>query len=223
MSLKKSAEIQSKLSTKLILEWNRKKVDLIAGADFGYDNKSRKIGACIVVFKIPEFDIVEISEAVREVDFSYIPGFLSFREGPVFLDAFKILKNEPDITLVDGNGITHPRKMGLASYVGVALDICTIGCAKKPFFPFVLPGELRGAYTFIRNKEKEKVGLCLRTRSRVKPIFVSPGHRIDFTYSMKFVLSCSKFRIPEPIREAHRRANSELWENYGDTITSVPS
>lgn len=208
MDLKKAAAIQSKLSSRLILKWDGRKVDLIAGADFGYDYQRRKVGACIAVFKMPNFEIVEISEAVREVDFSYIPGFLAFREGPVFFEAFKTLKNKPDVTLVDGNGIAHPRKMGLASYVGVNLDICTIGCAKKPFFPFSLPDAKKGAYTFFWNERKEKVGLCLRTRPRIKPIFVSPGHRIDFKYSMKLVLSCSKFRIPEPIREAHRRANA---------------
>jgi len=207
MDLRKAAAIQSKLSSRLILKWDGRKVDLIAGADFGYDYQKRKVGACIVVFKLPDFEIVEISESVRDIDFSYIPGYLAFREGPVFLEAFRILKNKPNVTLVDGNGIAHPRKMGLASYVGVNLDVCTIGCAKKPFFPFSLPDENKGAYTFFKNEKKEKIGLCLRTRSRIKPIFVSPGHRIDFKHSMKLVLSCSRFRIPEPIREAHRRAN----------------
>lgn len=207
MDLKKAAAIQSKLSSRLILKWDGRKVNLIAGADFGYDHQKRKVGACIVVFRTPDFEIVEISQAVREVEFSYIPGFLAFREGPVFFEAFETLKVKPDVTLVDGNGIAHPRKMGLASYVGVNLDICTIGCAKKPFFPFSFPEDRKGAYTFFRNEENEKVGLCLRTRSKIKPIFVSPGHRIDFKHSMKLVLSCSKFRIPEPVREAHRRAN----------------
>jgi deoxyribonuclease V len=108
---------------------------------------------------------------------------------------------------VDGNGIAHPRKMGLASYVGVVLDICTIGCAKKPFYPFVLPSEKKGAYTLFRDERKDNVGICLRSRSRVKPIFVSPGHRIDLMSAMQLVLGCSKFRIPEPLREAHKRAS----------------
>lgn len=207
MDLKEAAEVQRRLSSKLILNWDGREVNLVAGADFGYDNEKNKIGACIVVFKVPEYEIVETSEAVREVRFSYIPGFLAFREGPAFFEAFQRIKNKPDVTLIDGNGIAHPRKMGLASYVGIALDICTIGCAKKPFFPFILPSEQRGAYTFFRNDRKEKVGICLRTRSRVKPLFVSPGHRIDFEYSMRLALSCSKFRIPEPLRKAHKLAN----------------
>ena len=207
MNLEKAAEAQRRLSSKLILKWFDREANLMAGADFGYDDKGKKIGASIVVFKIPELEIVEISEAVREIKFPYIPGFLAYREGPVFLDAFRKIRNKPDVTLVDGNGIAHPRKMGLASFVGIILDICTIGCAKKPFFPFVLPLEKKGSYTFFKNDKKEKAGICLRTRSGVMPIFVSPGHRIDFMSAMKLVLRCSRFRIPEPLREAHRQAN----------------
>jgi len=97
----------------------------------------------------------------------------------------------PEYFIIDGNGIAHPRKMGLVSFVGVILDICTIGCAKTPFFPFVLPSEQKGSYTFFRDGRKDKAGICLRTRTGVKPIFVSPGHRIDFISAMKLVLSCS--------------------------------
>jgi len=206
MNLKKAAEAQRRLSSRLILKWDGREVNLVAGADFGYSYKEKRIGASVVVFKIPEFEIVEISEAVRKIEVPYLPGFLAYREGPAFLDAFRKIKNEPDVTLVDGNGIAHPRKMGLASYVGVVLDICTIGCAKKPFYPFVLPPEQKGSYTFFTDERKDNAGICLRSRSGVKPIFVSPGHRIDFMSAMKLVLCCSKFRIPEPLREAHKRA-----------------
>jgi deoxyribonuclease V len=196
MNLKKKlAEAQRRLSSRLILKWDGREVNLMAGADFGYSYKEKKIGASVVVFKIPELEIVEVSEAVREIEVPYLPGFLAYREGPAFLDA------------VDGNGIAHPRKMGLASYVGVVLDICTIGCAKKPFYPFVLPSEQKGSYTLFKDERKDDAGICLRSRSGVKPIFVSPGHRIDFISAMKLVLGCSKFRIPEPLREAHKRAS----------------
>jgi deoxyribonuclease V len=206
MNLKKAAEAQRRLSSRLVLKWDGREVNLVAGADFGYSYKEKKIGASVVVFKIPELEIVEISEAVRDIEVPYLPGFLAYREGPAFLDAFRKIKNEPDVTLVDGNGIAHPRKMGLASYVGVVLDICTIGCAKKPFYPFVLPPEQKGSYTFFTDERKNNAGICLRSRSGVKPIFVSPGHRIDLMSAMKLVLGCSKFRIPEPLREAHKRA-----------------
>jgi len=206
IKLEQAAEVQKKLSSKLSLQWDGRKVDLVAGADFGYDRKEKRIGASLVVYKIPEFEIVEITEAIRESLFPYIPGFLSLREGPVFLDAYRKIKTKPDVTLIDGNGIAHPRKMGLASFVGVTLDICTVGCAKKSFYPFDSPPEHKGAYTFFRDDGGDNVGLCLRTRTGVKPVFVSPGHRVDFAHALEIVLRCSRFRIPEPLREAHRRA-----------------
>jgi len=207
ISLERAARVQLELSSKLILKWDGRRVDLVAGADFGYDRKAKKIGASLIVFRLPEFKIVETAEAVREIRFPYIPGYLTFREGPVFLDAFRKIKTKPDVTLVDGNGIAHPRKMGLASFVGVTLDICTIGCAKQPYYPFESPPEHSGSYTFFKNESGDKVGLSLRTRSGVKPVFVSPGHRIDLIHAADVVLRCSRFRIPEPLREAHRHAS----------------
>jgi len=204
MNLERLARLQEKLASKVCLKESFGQIKLVGGADFGYDRERDNIGASIVIFKIPEFKIVEISQAKRKLKFPYIPSFLAFREGPVFIDAFRKIKKEPDVTFIDGNGIAHPRKMGLASYVGVILDIVTIGCAKNPFYPFLLPPEQRGTYTFILNDKKEKVGLCLRTRAGVKPVFVSPGHKIDIMTSLKLVLRCSKFRIPEPLRTAHR-------------------
>ncbi len=207
MDLERAAEAQERLSSRLILEWDNRRVSLVAGADFSYDRKEKRIGASLVVYRIPEFEIIEAVQARRESLFPYIPGFLSMREGPVFLDAYRKIKTKPDITLVDGNGIAHPRKMGLASFVGVTLDICTVGCAKTPFYPFVPPLKNRGSYTFFKNDRGESVGLCLRTRSGVQPVFVSPGHRVDLLQAMEVVLLCSRFRIPEPLREAHRQAS----------------
>jgi deoxyribonuclease V len=208
INLTEAAETQRRLASKLILKWERREVNLIAGADFGYDSKREKIAAVIVVFAVPGLEIVESTWSIQKVQCPYIPGFLSLREGPAFFQAFKKIKNRPDVTLVDGNGIAHPRMMGLASYVGVLLDIPTVGCAKKPFFPFDLPADGRGSSTIYRNKKNEKVGICLRTRSGVKPVFVSPGHRTNFQFARNLVLRFSKFRIPEPLREAHRLASS---------------
>lgn len=208
INLAEAAETQRRLASRLILKWERREVKLIAGADFGYDSKREKIAAVIVVFAVPALEIVEATWSIQKIHCPYIPGFLSLREGPAFLTTFKKIKNRPDVTLVDGNGIAHPRMMGLASYVGVLLDIPTVGCAKKPFFPFDLPADGRGSFTVYRNRNKEKVGLCLRTRSGVKPVFISPGHRTDFLFARNLVLRFSRFRIPEPLREAHRRASS---------------
>jgi len=207
ISLEQAARVQRRLSSKLKLKWDGRRVNLVAGADFSYDRNEKTIGASLVVYKIPEFEVVESAVAIRESRFPYIPGFLAFREGPVFLVAYRKIKTKPDVTLIDGNGIAHPRKMGLASYVGVTLDICTIGCAKTPFYPSGSPPEHRGAYNFFNNDKGDRVGLCLRTRSGVKPIYLSPGHRIDFRHAAEVVLRCSRFRIPEPLREAHKRAS----------------
>ncbi len=214
ISLEQAARVQHRLASKLKLKWDGRRVDLVAGADFSYDRKEKRIGASLVVVKIPEFKVVESTIAVRESRFPYIPGFLAFREGPVFLAAYRKIKTKPDVTLIDGNGIAHPRKMGLASFVGVTLDICTIGCAKTAFYPSDSPPDHRGSYNFFNDDRGESVGLCLRTRSGVKPIYLSPGHRIDFTHAVEVVLRCSRFRIPEPLREAHRRA-SRIFSERG--------
>lgn len=205
-NLKKAVKAQQKLASRLLLKQDVRKTTLIAGADFSYHKQKRLIGAIVVVLKFPELEMIEVAKEVREVRIPYIPGYLNFREGPSFMRAFLKLKIQPDLTLIDGNGIAHPRKMGLASYVGVVLDIPTIGCAKSPFFAFDPPPEKRGAYSIYKDRKNEMVGFCLRTRTSVKPVFVSPGHRVDFALSREIVLACSKFRIPEPIRIAHHMA-----------------
>jgi deoxyribonuclease V len=203
MNLAWAIRLQEELARRLILEWRGREVSLVAGADFSYDNKEEKIAAAVVVMKLPELEIVETAEAVMKIGLPYIPGFLSFRETPAFFEAFRKINYRPDVTILDGNGIAHPRRMGLASHAGVILDISTIGCAKTPFFPFRPPPAERGAFTHFKNHAREKVGFCLRTRTGVKPVFVSPGHRVNFSVSRKIVLECCRFRIPEPIRQAH--------------------
>jgi deoxyribonuclease V len=209
---KKAAEAQKRLSTRLDLTWEEREVHLVAGVDSSYDTEKRIVGVVILVYKMPEFVIVEIGKEVCDVPIPYVPGFLNFREGPVFLKAFRKLYNKPDVTLFDGNGIAHPRKMGLASHVGVILDISTIGCAKNSFFPFQSPGEERGEYSELENTDHETVGYCLRTRTGVKPVFVSPGHKINFRVSRELVLKYSKYRIPEPLRMAHHLATQLFYE-----------
>jgi len=204
----KASRVQTRLASKLILRQNIRKVTLVAGADFGYNKKKNKICAAIVSIKIPEFEIIEATREVEEVRIPYVPEYLCFREGPVFIRAFRKLEEKPDLTLIDGNGIAHPRKMGLASYVGVVLDVPTVGCAKSPFYPFDLPPEYRGAYTPYRDDKGQTVGFCLRTSFSVRPIFVSPGHRSDFVLAREAVLKCSQYRIPEPLRAAHRLAKN---------------
>ena len=204
--LRKAATAQQRLASRLVLQQNIRDPSRIGGADFSYHKQKGLIGAVIVVLKYPEFEIIEVAREIQEVKIPYIPGYLNFREGPAFIRSFRKLKAPPEFTLIDGNGIAHPRRMGLASYVGVILDIPTIGCAKSPFFAFESPAEGRGSYSYYKDRKKEVVGFCLRTREFVKPVFVSPGHRVDLKFSREIVLACCKFRIPEPIRIAHRMA-----------------
>jgi deoxyribonuclease V len=204
MNLTRAARIQEESACRLILDWAGGDVRLVAAADCSYDREEKLIGAAAVVMTLPGLEIVETAKAVRRVTIPYVPGFLSLREGPVYLDVLRRLSRRPDVILFDGNGIAHPRRMGLASHVGLGLDRPSIGCAKTAFFPYRPPAGRRGASTAYRNKMGETVGFCLRTRPGVRPVFVSPGHLIDLRTARKIVLDCSRFRIPEPLREAHR-------------------
>ncbi len=210
MDLAKAAGLQEELAARLILRWRGGPPRRVAGADFAYDSEDRKVAAIIVVMDLPGFETVDVAEAVESVRAAYVPGFLFLREGPVFVAACRRLRHDPDITLIDGNGIAHPRHLGLASHVGVLLDIPTIGCAKTPFFPFRAPALRRGASTPYRDGSGRRVGFCLRTRDDVKPVFVSPGHRVSLAAARTIVLACSRFRIPEPLREAHRLSRGLL-------------
>jgi deoxyribonuclease V len=151
----------------------------------------------------------EVATARGEISFPYVPGLFAFREGPVLLKAFGKLNTKPDVMIFDGQGIAHPRGIGLASHLGLWLDLPSIGCTKTPLLKdFAWPEPLEGSFEWIRIKGK-KVGAVLRTKVKVKPIFVSPGHRIDLQTSIQIVLAtCREFRIPEPLRRAHHASRN---------------
>jgi deoxyribonuclease V len=153
-----------------------------------------------------------MATADGKISFPYIPGLLSFREGPILIKAFQRLKLKPDVLICDGQGIAHPRGMGFASHIGLWLDIPSIGCAKTPLLDdFISPGPSKGSVEWIR-WEGKKVGAVLRTRENVKPLFVSPGHRIDLPTSIQLILkSCKGYRFPEPLRKAHQTSRSMLY------------
>jgi deoxyribonuclease V len=207
IDFKKAAQVQDRLAQRLRLVWDQKEIKTIAGIDCAYDTLREKIGAVVVVCRLPTFQVIETASDIRHSAIPYVPGFLNYREAPVCLRAFRKLLHPPDVTLLDGNGIAHPRKMGLASYVGLIMDISTIGCAKNPFFPYSMPEDKTGSYTDFQNHTEETVGVCIRTREKVKPVFVSPGHRITLSQARKIVIACSKTRIPEPLRLAHLKAS----------------
>ncbi|MFQ6082139.1 MAG: endonuclease V [Candidatus Aminicenantia bacterium] len=206
--IKKAIQHQENLATKINLEWPKKKIRFIGGADAAYFNK--KIVGVITVLSFPELKLIESKRAIRKIEFPYIPSFLAFREMPVLVKAFQLIKRKPDVIIVDGNGIAHPRKMGLATQFGIELNVPTIGCAKTPFYSTRDPLSEKGSYKWIINEDGEIVGVALRTRSKIKPVYISPGHLIDLKISIKVILGASIYRIPEPLRQAHLIALKSL-------------
>jgi deoxyribonuclease V len=180
----------------------------IAGVDVSYKRNGSLLHAAVVVLKYETMDIVETATASGEISFPYVPGLLSFRELPILLQAFIKLKTVPDVILADAQGIAHPRRLGLASHLGLWLGLPTIGCAKTRLCgEYQEPEWNKGAWSRLVDNDTD-VGRVLRTKSRVKPLFVSPGHKVDFQGAVNIVLYCSRgYRLPEPTRQAHLLSN----------------
>jgi deoxyribonuclease V len=199
--LKEAKKIQEILRKKVRIISFRKRLEYIAGVDAAFLNK--KIIGVACLYRYPDMHLIEEAYAVTEMLFPYIPGFLSFREGPAIINALQDLRKKPDIILFDGQGIAHPKRLGIASHIGVLLNLPTIGCAKSRLIgTYKEPNLKKGTYSSLLYEE-EIVGVVVRTKDNVKPLFVSPGHRIDIQDSMEIVLACSqRYRIPEPLRMA---------------------
>jgi deoxyribonuclease V len=193
--------VQSALQDKVKIFPLQKMPKYIAAVDAAFPENQVLAVACL--YRYPELSLVEETIAVTEVAFPYIPGFLSFREGPAIIAAIEKLPVKPDLILVDGQGIAHPKGMGIASHIGVLIDIPTIGCAKSRLVgEYKEPGFRKGAWSPLQYDGKV-VGAVLRTRDHVRPLFISPGHRVDLKSSIEIVLGCTgKYRIPEPLRRA---------------------
>ena len=179
----------------------------IAGADVAFPGRGRRARAAVVVMAYPELEILESAVVEQATEFPYIPGLLSFRELPAILNALKQLSGKPDLVLCDGQGIAHPRRLGIASHLGVATGLATIGVGKSRLCGnYVEPGDRRGDSSALMDGG-ERIGTVLRTRDRVRPLFVSPGHRVDHSGARRWVLgTLGRFRLPEPIRAADRLA-----------------
>jgi len=184
------------------------KLEMVAGSDISYAMKSDLLYAVICVFTYPRLELVEVSSAAGVVSFPYVPGLLSFREGPILLKAFEKLKSRPGLVIFDGHGIAHPRGLGLASHMGILLDLPTIGCAKKALVgSWEEPPAHAGAFSPLVH-EGQAVGDVLRTKEKVRPVFVSPGHKLGRRAAREIVLSCCRgYRLPEPTRLAHLEVN----------------
>ena len=214
VSVERAFEIQKKLANQV----SRKNEIVtapcfIAGVDISVD-KVRKTGkGAVVVVKYPELEIAETKVVEDRLEFPYIPGLLSFRESPLILAACQKLEITPDLIIVDGQGIAHPRRMGIASHLGLLLDTPTIGCAKSLLCgTYEMPDETKGSNSEIIDNG-EVIGAALRTKKNARPVFVSIGHKVDLETAIYWVLGCCRnYRLPEPARFAHLAAGGTLKE-----------
>ena len=182
--------------------------ETLAAADVSFDRGSDVLHAAVVVVRAGTFELVERVGLTAEAKFPYVPGLLSFREAPALLEAFGRLKARPDVVLCDGQGLAHPRRLGIACHLGLWLDLPTVGCAKSRLCgTFDEPGPVRGDRSPLVDRG-ETIGAVLRTRDRVAPLFVSPGHRCDLESAVGLVLATTrKLRLPIPSRMVHDFVN----------------
>jgi len=211
MNLTQAREMQLSLASRVVTKNEGINPRLIAGVDISSGNSQSLALGAIVVLSYPELDVVEIKTAESKLSLPYIPGLLSFRECPLILAACEKLRNTPDLILVDGQGIAHPRRLGLASHLGLFLDTPTIGCAKSILCGKHEPvGDSVGSHAKLVDNG-EIIGAALRTRVGVKPIYVSIGHKIDLASALYWVTKCCRgYRLPEPTRQAHFAAGGKL-------------
>jgi len=201
-------EIQRRLRQKLIKENYVSHVVAVAGVDVGVKGGIAK--AAVVVLEYPSLAPLEQALATLPVEMPYIPGLLAFREGPAILRALESLEREPDLFILDGQGIAHPRRMGIATHIGIIIDKPTIGCAKSRLTgTHSDPKPEAGSYTYLYDRG-EIIGAVLRTRNNVSPVYVSIGHKVDLETAIHYVLSCCRgLRLPETTRLAHKVAAGE--------------
>lgn len=208
VSPEQAVAIQRELRGALRIEPLTTPVRWIAGVDAGFADAGRTARAAVVLFRYPELVLEEARLAYLPVRFPYVPGLLSFRELPVVLEALNQLSRAPDLLLCDGQGIAHPRRLGIAAHLGLVTDLPSIGVGKSRLTGrFSPPGPRRGDRAPLMDGE-ERIGTVLRSRVGVNPLFVSPGHRTDHEDAVTWVLRClGRYRLPEPIRAADRLAS----------------
>lgn len=204
VSYAEARELQSALCEKIKLTPLKRTPRLIAGLDCAFSKDDKRICAVIIALKFPSMEIIETQQAVLKVNFPYISGLLSFREAPVCIKAAEKLEATPDVFIIDGQGIAHPRRLGLAAHLGLFLNGPTIGCAKSRLIgKFSDVGPDKGSFSHLTDKE-EVIGAVLRTRTNVKPVFVSPGNNCSLDDAIRITLQCAiRYRLPEPTRLAH--------------------
>ena len=214
LSPKRAMALQERLVRRLsvgrrgVCPFKIRDVETVAGADVSYSRNTNTCYAAVVVFRFPEMEILEQRTAVQEASYPYIPGLLTFREAPPVIRALSKVRTDPDLLVFDGQGMAHPRGIGLASHMGLIYDKPSIGLAKS-----ILagrhdpPGTEAGDASLLKYKDRP-VGYVLRSKTNCKPVIVSPGHLMDLEWSRRFVIRClGKYRIPEITRYPHLLSN----------------
>jgi deoxyribonuclease V len=210
LTVKEAMRLQEELRPQIIdvLSFDPAAVKTIAGTDISYLREYRLALGAVVVMTFPGLEVIEESRSAVEVAFPYVPGLLSFRELPALLPALEALENEPDLIFVDGQGLAHPRGLGIASHLGLLTGRPSIGCAKSRLIGEAEePARSAGEWKPLLHDGRE-VGAVLRTRDGVKPLYISVGHLIDLLTARRMVLDCCRgYRLPEPQRKAHMAAD----------------
>jgi len=202
---KEAVSIQKELRENVITNNGFTQVETVGGADLAILKSENRLVCGMIVFSFPDLRIMERNWEVVDETFPYIPTLLAFREAPALIRTYAKVIKKPDILIIDGQGMAHPRKFGIACHVGVALDIPVIGIAKKRLYgEYKEPASERGSWSpLIAPSDKEIIGAVVRTKNNVKPVFVSIGHKIDLETAVKLALGCDRgYRIPEPTRQA---------------------
>jgi deoxyribonuclease V len=203
----RAREIQLELASQISRAGKVLNPKMIAGVDVSVNRFAGTGTAAVVVLRYPEMEVVETGLVTEKVEFPYVPGLLTFREAPLILAAFEKLTMTPDLVIVDGQGIAHPRRIGLAAHIGLCIEIPTIGCAKSRLIgEYEEPANEKGSYAELMDNE-EVIGAVVRTRVGVKPVYISIGHKIDLPSAIEWSLKCCRgYRLPEPTRLAHMAA-----------------
>lgn len=209
LKIHEAKAIQNSLREKLLLQPLSEPVKVVGGADVSLNLYSTTVYAGIVLMRFPGLVPFACSLVKSEVKFPYVPGYLAFREVPPLVKAWEMLEQKPDVLVVDGHGIAHPRRMGIASHFGVVTGQPGMGCAKKILYGnYAEPGNEAGNFSAILDKN-ETIGYALRTKKNCKPVYVSPGQYMDLESCKNLILNyMGKYRIPEPTRWAHHYVNA---------------
>jgi len=211
VTVPEATAIQKSLRDQILLTPLPKRVETIAGADISFNRFSSDFEAGMFVLSYPDLEPIEQTLTRLTVDFPYVPGYLSFREVPALAACYEKLRHKPDVIMMDGQGIAHPRRLGVGAHLGLAIDASVFGCAKSRLYgEGEEPGDEPGSFSIVRDpKDGASIGAYVRTKARTKPVIISPGHKITLEESIALTLSCVRgYRLPEPTRRTHDLVNA---------------